>query len=258
MNPTKPLLSAVIITRNEQDRLRACLESVKWADEIIVVDSYSTDRTVEIAREYTDKIYQREFSGFGPQKNYALSQARGEWILSIDADEVVTPELRDEIRSILEELDTCGYHIPRKSHFLGTWIRHCGWWPDYVLRLFRRTAGSFSDRLVHEAIQVHGKTRKLRCPLVHYPYNSVADIIRKTETYTTLSGRMAEPGVAGASTAGKRIPLRPVIHAGTRFLKIYVFRAGFLDGRAGLILAILASYHVFLKYLRIWEAKQHE
>ena len=154
------MLSVVIITLNEEAKIKDCLESVAWADEIVLVDSFSKDNTVEIARNYTDKIYQREFAGFGDQKNFALSKASGDWILAIDADERVTSELQEEIKRTLSNPGANGYYMRVKSYFADKWIKHCGWWPDYHLRLFRRDYGRFSDRLVHEGIQVDGPTAK--------------------------------------------------------------------------------------------------
>jgi glycosyltransferase involved in cell wall biosynthesis len=156
------MLSVVIITLNEEAKIKDCLESVKWADEIIVVDSCSRDTTAEVAGEYTSKVHEREFTGFGEQKNYALSKAKGDWVLSIDADERVTPELQEEIVRTLANPRACGYYMRRKSYFANKWIKHCGWWPDYVLRLFRRDCGRFSDRLVHEATLAFIKTYFLK------------------------------------------------------------------------------------------------
>jgi glycosyltransferase involved in cell wall biosynthesis len=253
---TRPTLSVVLITRDEEQKIRTCLESVKWADEIVVVDSLSTDRTVEIARDYTDRVHQRPFAGFGEQKGFALAQATGEWILSVDADEVVSEDLRGEIHERIADDESCGYHIPRKSYFFGRWIRHCGWWPDYVLRLFRRDSGAFSSRLVHEIVQVDGPTRRLTHPIEHHPYTSVEDIVRKQDLYTRLSAQAAMMAEDGGSPGRQRLPLAPVNRAVAKFLKTYFLKAGFLDGREGLILSAVASYYVFLKHMKIWEARR--
>lgn len=250
------MLSIIIITLNEEQKIRDCLESVKWADEIIVVDSFSEDNTAKIARDYTDKIYQRHFTGFGEQKNFALSKARGDWIFSIDADERVPPELQEEIEKTLANPQAFGYYMPRKSYFSGKWIRHCGWWPDYILRLFRRDCGRFSDRLVHEAVKVDGPTARLNNRLEHHPYSSVSDFIKKAEEYSSLGAQLMIAESRGCLVNHKVSVLTSLLHAWTKFLKTYFLKAGFLDGNEGLILSVLGSYYVFLKYLKLWEKQK--
>jgi len=160
-------VSVTIIAWNEEDRLKACLESVGWADEIIVIDAESTDKTVQVAREFTDKIWVRPWPGFAAQKNFALEQADGEWILSLDADERVTPELRSRIDAIVRAGGPAdGYSIPRRNLFWGAWVRHGGLYPDYQLRLFRRGAGRFVDSAVHESVLVVGRVEKVVEPLL--------------------------------------------------------------------------------------------
>lgn len=250
------MLSVVIVTLNEEDKIRDCLESVKWADEIIVVDSFSTDRTVEIAKDYTDKIYQRKFAGFGEQKNYALSKASGEWVLSIDADEIVTCDLQQEVKQTLTQPRACGYYIPRKSYFLGRWIRHTGWWPDYVLRLFRRDSGCFSNRLVHEAVEVNGPTQKLRNHLEHHPYDSLRDLIIKGDAYSTLAAKVLAGQNQDSTGKHGAVLLKSFSHACGRFFRKYFLQAGFLDGKEGFIISVFASYSVFLKYAKLWEIER--
>lgn len=241
------MLSIIIITLNEEDKIRDCLESVKWGDEIIVVDCFSQDNTVRIAEEYTDKVYKREFTGFGEQKNFALSKATGDWVLSIDADERVTPELREEIKKTLAEPQACGYKMPVKTYFSGRWIKHCGWWPNYKLRLFRRDSGRFSDRLVHEAIEVNGPIAKLRNPLEHRRCSSISSSIKKADRYSTL-GAQVMVAEGKNYTCGSALT-----HSTFTFFKVYFLKLGILDGWRGFVIASLNAIGVFYKYIKCVE-----
>jgi glycosyltransferase involved in cell wall biosynthesis len=244
------MLSVVIITLNEEQKIRDCLESVTWVDEIIVVDSFSEDNTIQIAKEYTDKIYKRKFTGFGEQKKFALSKATGDWILSVDADERVTLELREEIRKTLAEPQACSYQIPVKTYFSGKWIKHCGWWPNYKLRLFRRDSGQFTDRLVHEAIKVDGPTTKLRNPMEHHRSSSLSNSIKKADKYSTLAAQVL-------IAEGKRCsPWGALAHSAFAFVKTYFLRMGILDGWRGLVIASLNAIGVFYKYIKCIEIKE--
>jgi len=240
------MLSVIIITRNEAANIRACIASVAWADEIVVVDSGSTDDTVGIAREMGALVYRHaDWPGFGPQKNRALSYATGEWVFSIDADERVTPELRAEIERAMLEEGAAGYHCPRLSQFCGTFIRHCGWYPDYVLRLFKREAGRFSDSLVHESVLLTGNTARFKSPLLHYSYLTVADVERKVEHYSNAAAQQM-------LAAGKRASLMSaVLSAGWAFLRTYVLRLGALDGVAGWRIALMNARTTYLKYRKL-------
>lgn len=247
MGSDRPTLSVVIVTLNEEEKLEECLESVKWADEIVVLDSISQDRTVEIARRYTDKVSQRRFLGHGPMRNAAIESACGEWILCIDADERVTPELRAEIEQALAAPDARAYRMPRKAYFLGKWIRHCGWWPDYVLRLFRKDEGRYDDSLVHEQVVVGSMPGILRSPLLHFTYANIGEYLKKTDSHTTWYAR----------EEGHRASLpKCFLRAFAKFGKSYFLQRGFLDGREGLILSVLASYSTFIKHLKVWEANR--
>ena len=248
MSRTRPSLSVVIITLNEERKLRDCLESVKWADEIIVVDSHSRDRTVDICREYTQRVYQHEFLGDGPMRNLGIDKAAGEWILTIDADERVTPELRQEIEITLLDPKACAYYIPRKSYFLGKWMKHCGWWPGYVLRLFRKDHGRYDEHLAHAKVVARDKPGKLRSPFLHYPYETLTEYITKINSHTSLIARQKMP---------RTTVLGCFVWATGRFFRSYLLQLGFLDGREGLILSILASHYAFLKHAKIWEANRH-
>ncbi len=248
----KPKLSVAIITWNEEANIRRTLESVAWADEIIVVDSGSIDRTVAICREYTDKIVHQDWLGFARQKNLAIDKATGDWVLSLDADEPVEPALVEELRGILaapQALD--GYRIPRKTFFLGKQIRYGGWYPDRNLRLFRKGAGRFEERAIHEAIKVQGAVGNTRHAILHYAYPDLASYMSSINKYSTLAVTvMTEKGVTRFKAGWVNILFRPV---GTFVIK-YFLRLGFLDGKHGLILNLFHSYYVFAKYAKAWES----
>jgi len=239
-------LSVVIITRNEERNLPRCLTSVEWADEIVVVDSGSTDKTPDIARNHGARVFSFGWSGFGPAKQEGVRQAEGEWILSLDADEEVPPKLAREIQAKLnEDSDIVGYHIPRRTQFLGRWIRHGGWYPDLVLRLFRRNRGNFDNAVVHESVRVSGRTARLTHDLLHYCYPSLESYFEKFNRYTTLA---AEELHHNRKTAGlTKIVINPI----AKFIKQYCLRGGFLDGLEGLILALLSSCYVLTKYAKL-------
>ncbi len=239
-------LSVVIIAMNEEANLPRCLKSVEWADDVVMVDSGSTDRTAEIAREFGARVFDTEWRGFGLVKREAVAHAEGDWILSIDADEVVPPELAAEIRQVIADSnDKVGYYIPRRTQFLGRWIYHCGWYPDPVLRLFRRGRGDFDAAVVHEQVVVSGPVGQLRNDLLHYSYPSLDCYFEKFNRYTTLA---AEKALAEGRTAGVwQIVMRPL----ACFLKHYIFKRGFLDGLEGLVLSVLSACHVLVKYAKL-------
>ncbi|MEK7387831.1 MAG: glycosyltransferase family 2 protein [candidate division NC10 bacterium] len=246
---TRPRLSAVVITKDEEERVRACLESVAWADEVVVVDAESTDKTAQIAREFTDHVYVRPWPGFAAQKNFGLGQATGDWTLSVDADEEVSRELREEIEAVLAASGAAcaGYRIPRRNLFWGRFIRHGGLYPDWQLRLFRRGRGRFVARAVHESVEVEGAVGRLRAALVHRSYRDVADFLARADRYSTLA---AEEWLGSGRPARlSDLVLRP---AG-RFLSMYVVHAGFLDGWRGFLLAALYAYYVLIRSAKVWE-----
>lgn len=245
---TAPRLSAVVITLNEEAHVRRCLESVAWADEIVVVDACSHDKTVPIAREFTDRVIVRPWEGFPAQKNFALEQSRGEWILSLDADEEAAPELRHEILAVVADAGACpGYAVRRRNMFLGRFIRHGGLYPDWQVRLFRRGRGHFADRAVHESVKVTGPVGRLRGHLVHRSYADVSDFIARANRYSSLA---AEQMVReGRRVRAGELVLRPL----GRFLSMYVMKRGFLDGGRGLLLAALYAYYVFMRSAKVWE-----
>lgn len=240
-------LSIIIITKNESANIRACLESVAWAEEIVVVDSASTDGTQEIAREFTQHIHiHADWPGFGAQKNRALDYASKGWVLSLDADERVTPELRAEIEAVLQNPCADGYEIPRFSNFCGRFMRHSGWHPDYVLRLFKREKGRFSDALVHESVQMQGSTARLHKPLLHYSYRDFEDVLSKLNSYSSAASTMLQRRGKKGSLA------QAVVHGLWAFIRTYFLRAGFLDGREGFMLAVMNAENSYYRYIKLW------
>ena len=240
-------LSVIIITKNEATHIADCLASVSFADEIIVLDSGSTDGTVELARNLGAQVHQSvDWPGFGPQKNRALALATQDWVFSIDADERVTPELREEIIETLRAPRRKGYEVLRLSEFCGKPIRHSGWWPDPVLRLFRRDAGRFNDVLVHESVSLNdGKPGRFKSHLLHYPHPTLDSLMDKVNRY---SGEAAKMMFAQGKRAGLPIVM---VHSIWTFIRIYFLRLGILDGRHGFVLAVTAASGNFLRYAKL-------
>ena len=241
-------LSVVVITFNEEANIEACLASVSFADEIVILDSGSTDRTVELARGYTDKVHHHPWDGYTGQRNRAHDLASGDWILSLDADERVTPGLADEIREVLSGgNDPVGYYLPYKVFYRDKWLRHGGFYPEKHLRLFRRGRGAYGDRAVHEAIRVDGPTGRLTGHIEHYTYQSVTDYLERMDRYSTLSAaQYARQG----RTSG---PWGMTGHALFNFIQMYFLKRGFLDGYEGFLMAVLYSMYTFTKYAKLRE-----
>jgi glycosyltransferase involved in cell wall biosynthesis len=245
-----PSVSVAVIALDEEERLRACLESVAWADEVVVIDSGSGDKTVPIAREFTDRVLFHAWEGYGAQKNFALAQCHGDWILSLDADERVSEPLRAEIDATLAAGPAeIGFRIPRQNFFQGAWVRHGGWYPDLQLRLFRRGRGTFTGSAVHESVCVDGPVGRLKAPLVHQSYRGVADFVARANRYSELAARE----LAGTGRGGSLADL--LLRPSWRFLSMYVLRAGFLDGWRGFILAVLYAHYVFLRAAKVRELR---
>lgn len=242
MNP----VSAVVITRNEETNLARCLDSVKaFASEIVVVDSESSDGTRAIAARYTDRVFIEPWRGYGPQKQFALEQARSPWVFSIDADEEVSPDLAREIAASGDSCD--GYLVPRVVRYMNLWIRHGVWHPDPVLRLFRRDRAHFTPDTLHERVVLSGRVGRLRGELRHYSYRDIAHHSAKMNEMASLAARqMAE---RGRSAGWAQLSLRP----GWEFLRAYVLKGGFLDGTPGLVIAAMHAHYTFLKYARLHE-----
>jgi len=241
-------ISVTIITRNEEQNIRECLESVRWADEIVIVDNGSTDETLTIGREYRAKVFSEDWKGYSGQKNSALEKARNEWVLSLDADERVSPDLHQEIEAALQGNPSIdGYFLARKNFFLGRWIRHCGWYPDLNLRLFCKSRGRFQERAVHEKVELRGKTTTLKNPLIHETYRSLTDFFQRTDRYSTLAAR--EMYREGRRYRFIDVLFRPPF----TFLQMYILRAGFLEGYFGFLLSVLYSFYTFAKYIKLKE-----
>ena len=245
-------ISATVICFNEEEKIEACLKSLLWADEIIVIDSGSTDRTLEIAGRLTDKIFSNPWSGYGEQKNKAIQKASYDWIFSIDADERVTVELAGEVRKAIDEsAGSDGFFIPRKTFYCGKWIRHCGWYPDRKLRLFKKTNGRWSPGL-HERVILNGKAGDLKGNILHESFSSIGEHIRTIENFTSIAALELRD-------SGKRArPVDLLVRPPAMFFKTYFVKMGFLDGFEGFLVSILSSFHVFLKYskLRLLEREE--
>ncbi len=240
-------LSVIIIAKNAGTMIRRCIESVAWADEIVVVDSGSTDDTQDICRELGAKIIvTTDWPGFGAQKNRALDAACNDWVLSIDTDEWITPQLRDEIRATINSAGAApAYTIPRSSSFCGRYMKHSGWWPDYVIRLFRRGHARFSEDLVHERLIVDGAIHKLLQPLMHETVTDLHQLVSKMNLYSTASA-------TDLHARGRRASIwTALLHGWWAFFRTYILRAGFLDGREGLMLAIANAEGSYYRYVKL-------
>lgn len=239
-------LSVIIITKNESAHIADCLDSVAFADEIIVLDSGSTDDTCDIARAKGAKVVVTDdWPGFGPQKNRALDLAACDWVLSIDADERVTDDLAQAIRGALAQPQADGYRIARLSNFCGRWIRHSGWWPDYVLRLFRRGSGRFTDVAVHESVVCKGQVKVLDGHFLHYSYPDLDTLLAKINRYSSEAAVMMH-------AKGRKVGIAGIIgHSVWTFIRIYFLRRGFLDGREGFILAATGAAGSFFRYSKL-------
>lgn len=241
-------VTATVITFNEAANIEAALASLSWADEIIVVDSESTDDTVAIARAFTDKVIVRPWPGYIEQKNFAAAQATHDWIFSLDADERVTPALSGEIKALLERGPrAAGYRVPRVTFHLGRWMRSTDWYPDYQLRLYDRRRARWSGRYVHESVKADGPVEDLRGELQHFAYRDLAHHFQTMDRYTTLAARqMFEEG----RRAGY---FDLLIHPPAAFIRNYVLRGGFRDGVPGLIVSAMNARYVGLKFAKLWE-----
>ena len=243
-------ISAAIIVYNEEANIDALCRSLAWVDEIVVVDSDSTDRTVEIARQYTDKIFNREFKGFKDKHEFADAQTTGDWIFWIDADERVSDELKASIANLREYDDSKladGYKISRKTFFMDRWIRHCGWSPDYQMRLYRKGKSSWDGVAPHQTARVDGRVETLDGKLLHYTKSDLSEYHRVTNSYATLA---AEYLAAEGKTVGAFGIFTSAVAA---FIRTYILKQGFRDGVPGLMISMFTAYGVFLKYAKVWE-----
>lgn len=243
-------VAAVIITKDEERNIEACLDSVRWADEVVVVDACSADRTAELARARGARVFVRPWPGYGPQKNFGIEQATADWILIVDADERVTEGLREAIVRVLAEgppADLAGYEVPRRNFFYGRWLRGGGAYPDYQLRLFRRKSGRYDEVLLHEHLQLDGRTARLAEPLDHHSMPDIREHVRKIVRYTTLGAReklKRRSRVTAADLLGSHL---------ATIARIYLWRGGWRDGVPGLIFALFSGMHTFVKYAKVYE-----
>lgn len=243
------MLSVSIITKNEELNIRRCLESVKWADEIIVVDSGSTDTTLDICRSYNCRIIETEWLGFGPTKQVGVIEASNNWVLSIDADEAVGDELKEQILLSIQSGKSYAFNIKRISYYLRKRIQYSGWQTDYPLRLFNKQYGNFNNANVHEAVVMnkdYDTIFTIQAPLYHYPYQSISSHINKINLYTQL-------GAEKLFNQGKKAHLTYALLSGLiKFLKMYFIKRGVLDGKEGFVLAVLSGFSSTLKYVKLW------
>lgn len=243
----KPQLSACIIAFNEADRIRDCIESLSFCDEVLVVDSHSQDETRQIAAECGARVIERDWPGFAAQKEFAIRQALYDWVLCIDADERVSDKLRDEILVLREAgfAEKAGWRMPRLSYYLDAWVEHGSWRPDWSLRLFDKRRGNWGNKAIHERVELNGPMGTLKNDLLHYPYRSLAEHLSTMDRYTSI---MAE----SMHSRGKKASLRHiVINPWVRFIKYYFIKRGFLDGWRGLVIAYLAAQYVRTKYIKL-------
>lgn len=244
-------ISAVVITKNEETNIAACLESVAWADEIVVLDSGSRDRTVEIAKQYTSKVFVEPWRGMGAQKNRATDLAQGPWILQLDADERAVAGLEMEIRRAISKPEAEAFSVRRKNYYRGQWIRHCGWWPDRVVRVFQKGAARFTEEAIHASLQGLSTVGRLAHPIIHLSFNSPEDFMNRARTY---AGRQAEE----MHRQGRKATAWTAISHGVwALVHTYFVRLGFLDGAAGLLISVSNFMGVFYRYMMIRDLNRH-
>lgn len=244
-------LSVTIITKNEAGDIEAALASVAWADEAIVIDAESTDETVALARRCGARVLIRPWPGYAAQKNFAAAQASHDWILSVDADERVTPALAEEIRRLIDTGPAHqAYRMPRVTWHLGRWIRSTDWYPDSQLRLYDRRKAEWTGRYVHEGVRVTGTIGRLRHELQHFAYRDIADHLETMNRYTTLAARQMHETGRRASAIGL------ALHPPFAFFRNYVLKGGFREGTAGLIISAMNAYYVLLKFAKLWEMRR--
>jgi glycosyltransferase involved in cell wall biosynthesis len=247
------MLSCIVITRNEQHNIDRCLSSVKFCDEIIVVDSESSDNTVPLAKKYTQKIFTVPWKGYTEQRNHALQLATNDWVLSLDADEEIDEDLKEEILSTIKKSEkSSAFLIPRKTLHSGKWIKYGGWYPNYLTRLFKKSEGKWVGDEVHEKWETEGPVEKLSNPILHYSFTSFYDqVMRNNEYSSLLAKRLHNQNV-------KFSLWNLLVKPATKFFETYLFKLGFLDGYPGFIISISAAYSVFLKWAKLWELEKNK
>ncbi len=241
-------ISATLITYNESHNIEEALQSLAWADEIVVVDSGSHDGTLEICRRFTDKVFHRDWTGFVDQKTFAVQQASHDWIFSLDADERPSADLQREIARLRSDgFPHAGFRIPRVAYFMGRWIRHGDWYPDYQLRLFDRRSARWQGGRVHESVRIEGESGMLRGEILHYTYRTLSDYLKRLEVYSALAAEDFRQ--RGKKSDGFKIIAHPL----ATFIKAYFLKRGFLDGVPGLMVACMGAISVFFKYSKLYE-----
>ncbi len=244
-------VTATLITLNEDRNVEEALQSLSWTDEIVVVDSGSTDKTLQICRKYTDRIFHRDWTGYVDQKNFAIDQATHNWILSLDADERLSSGLAGEIQELRRTgLQSPGYRIPRVAYFMGRWIRHGDWYPDYQLRLFDRRHGRWHGGRVHESVKTEKEPAVLRGEIHHFTYRSLSDYLKRLEVYSTLAA--ADYSQKGKTSGPVKMLGNPLVTC----FKAYVLKRGFMDGLPGLLVAVMGATSVFFKYAKLYELQR--
>jgi glycosyltransferase involved in cell wall biosynthesis len=246
-------ISATVIALNEERDLPRCLESLRFADEVILVDSGSHDRTVEIAKQMGARVIIEPWRGYGAQKNFAMSQAKSRWVLNVDADEVVTPELKAEILAELNsQKPAAGYAVARKTFYLGRWIKYGGWYPNYVTRLVQKSQATWTEPNVHEVLTVQGDLRQLKNPMLHYTFSDIADQVRTNMRYAHQGA--LDLRTKGSAPSYMKLLFKPF----GKFLETYFLKLGCLDGLAGFIISINAAHSMFLKFAYLLEMSRDE
>lgn len=246
------MLAGIVITRNEEKNIARCLDSLKFCDEVIVVDAESSDRTPEICKEKHARFYSRAWTGYSDQKNYALSLTNADWVLSIDADEEVTPTLEQEIKSTISTQTHVAYSVPRKTMHSGKWIRWGGWYPNRLVRLFKKKHGKWEGSDVHEYWKADGSIGSLSNDLIHYSFDSIADQVERNNRYSSL-------GALALQRDGRKFSVIQLFFKPfSKFIESYFLKMGFLDGYPGFIIAVSAAYSVFLKWAKLWELGKNE
>lgn len=245
-------VSVMVITKNEEKRLVSCLESVSFAEDIVVLDSGSQDKTIEIAKSLGCRVFVEEWKGFGLQKQSAVGKTLYRWVLSLDADERIPPETAKVISQVVQDPKAQAYSFPRKNFFHEKWIKHCGWWPDRVIRLFDKDKGRFKPVMVHESWVTEGKVINLNVPIEHYSFENYSHMINKLNQFSTAAARqLFEEGV-------RVTPFSPFLHGWWMFIRSYFLRLGILDGFDGFIISLLNAGGSFFKYARLLEFQRHE
>ncbi len=249
IHPVSPLLSVAVIAKNEEDRIGRLLKSTSFTDEVVVVDSGSSDGTVEICRSSGARVVHHDWMGYAAQKQLALETARGQWILNLDADEAISEDLAAEILQAIRNADPAvgGFSIPRLSRYLNRWIRHGGWYPDRKVRLVRKGHGRWVGDGLHERLEVDGSIIELKHPLLHYVYRNISDQLRTIDQFSTVFADQC------GTPASRSYVVLGLFHAVGKFLECAVWKLGFLDGLPGLVIAVNSSFYVFLKHAKAWE-----